>query len=136
VKRGSRREGRSCHAGGAQAAARAEGLFDDPKKPIPLLPSRIVVVTSPTGAALRDILTVTRRRNPGIDILILPAPVQGEGAAEIIARQIRLANAHRLGDVIIVGRGGGSIEDLLPSPMQKWCGRSRIRRSGYIRGRT
>ncbi len=93
----------------------AEGLFDESlKKPIPLLPSRIVVVTSPTGAALRDILTVTRRRNPGIDILILPAPVQGEGAAEIIARQIRLANAHRLGDVIIVGRGGGSIEDLLP----------------------
>jgi len=93
----------------------AEGLFDESlKKPIPLLPSRIVVVTSPTGAALRDILTVTKRRNPGIDILILPAPVQGEGAAETIAAQIEIANRYALGDVLIVGRGGGSLEDLLP----------------------
>ena len=93
----------------------AEGLFDEEKKKsLPLFPSRVAVVTSPTGAAIRDILRVTRRRNAGIDIIILPAPVQGEEAAEIIARQISIANAHSLGDVIIIGRGGGSLEDLLP----------------------
>jgi len=93
----------------------AEGLFDaDRKKPIPILPSRIAVVTSPTGAAIRDILHVLRRRNSGLDVVILPTPVQGDEAAAAIARQIRTADQHKLGDVIIVGRGGGSIEDLLP----------------------
>lgn len=92
-----------------------EGLFDESvKKPLPKFPSRIAVVTSPTGAALRDILRVLGRRNTGIDITILPAPVQGEEAAAIIARQIRIADIHSLGDVLIVGRGGGSLEDLLP----------------------
>ena len=91
------------------------GLFDPArKKPLPPFPSRIAVVTSPTGAALRDILRVLERRNSGIDLVILPAPVQGDGAGEIIARQIRTANLYGLGDVIIVGRGGGSLEDLLP----------------------
>ncbi len=93
----------------------ALGYFDeDRKKPIPGYPSRIAVVTSPTGAALKDILQVLERRNPGIDIIILPAPVQGENAAEEIAAQIRRANMFSLGDVIITGRGGGSLEDLLP----------------------
>jgi exodeoxyribonuclease VII large subunit len=93
----------------------AEGLFDQARKrPLPLLPSRVAVITSPTGAVIRDILRVTARRNPGLDIVLLPATVQGDGAAESIVRQIRIANRHRLGEVIIVARGGGSLEDLLP----------------------
>jgi exodeoxyribonuclease VII large subunit len=93
----------------------AEGLFDEArKKPLPLLPSRIAVVTSPTGAAIRDILRVLKRRNSGINLLVLPTPVQGDEAAPKIAEQIRIANLHRLADVLIVGRGGGSLEDLLP----------------------
>jgi len=93
----------------------AEGLFDSSrKKPLPLFPRRIAIVTSPTGAAIRDILQVLRRRNAGIDIVILPTPVQGEGADLSIAAQIQRANLFRLGEVIIVGRGGGSLEDLLP----------------------
>ncbi|HVO38882.1 MAG TPA: exodeoxyribonuclease VII large subunit [Spirochaetia bacterium] len=93
----------------------AEGLFDlERKKPLPLFPSRVAVVTSPTGAAVRDILHVLRRRNAGIDVVIVPTPVQGEGADERIARAIEAANRWGLGEVIIVGRGGGSLEDLLP----------------------
>lgn len=93
----------------------AEGLFaEERKKPLPLLPTRVAVVTSPTGAALRDILNVTARRNAGIDIVVLPCPVQGDEAAGKIARQIERANTYALGEVIIVGRGGGSLEDLLP----------------------
>ncbi len=93
----------------------AEGLFDeDLKQPLPLFPSRVAVVTSPTGAAIRDILQVTRRRNSGIDIVVLPAPVQGDDAAEKIAAQIEKANDLDLGEVLIIGRGGGSLEDLLP----------------------
>lgn len=93
----------------------AEGLFDgEKKKPLPLFPRRIAVVTSPTGAAVRDILKVLKRRNAGINVVILPAPVQGDGADARIAAQIRRVDRYRLGDVIIVGRGGGSLEDLLP----------------------
>jgi exodeoxyribonuclease VII large subunit len=93
----------------------AIGVFDEErKKPLPLFPTRIAVVTSPTGAALRDILRVLKNRNAGIDLVILPAPVQGAEAALIIAKQIRKANRYRLGEVLIVGRGGGSLEDLLP----------------------
>ncbi|MFA6506856.1 MAG: exodeoxyribonuclease VII large subunit [Treponemataceae bacterium] len=93
----------------------AEGLFDaDRKKPLPRFPERIGVVSSPTGAALRDILNVLTRRAAGVDIVILPAPVQGAEAAAIIARRIEQANDWKLADVLIVGRGGGSIEDLLP----------------------
>ena len=93
----------------------AEGLFDDAKKrSLPLLPSRIAVVTSPTGAAIRDILRVLKRRNSGINLVVLPTPVQGDEAAPRIAEQIRVANLHNLADVLIVGRGGGSLEDLLP----------------------
>lgn len=93
----------------------AEGLFDEARKrTLPMFPRRVAVVTSPTGAAIRDILNITARRNAGVDIVILPAPVQGDDAAVKIARQIERANWYGLGDVIIVGRGGGSLEDLLP----------------------
>ncbi len=92
-----------------------EGLFDSSrKKPLPLFPSKIAVVTSPTGAAVRDILRVTGRRNSGLNIVILPAPVQGDAAAKKIAEQIRRADEYNLADVVIIGRGGGSLEDLLP----------------------
>ena len=93
----------------------AEGLFEmERKKPLPLFPSRVAVVTSPTGAAIRDILRVLKRRNSGINLIILPTPVQGDEAASQIAAQIRCANRYNLADVLIVGRGGGSLEDLLP----------------------
>ena len=93
----------------------AEGLFDESrKKPLPLFPRTIGVVTSPTGAAIRDILNVTKRRNPGMNIIVLPAIVQGEGAAQTICKMIEIANFYQLCDVLIVGRGGGSLEDLLP----------------------
>ena len=93
----------------------AEGLFSSAnKKPIPRFSKRIGIVTSPTGAALRDILQITKRRNPGVDVVILPALVQGEGAAITIANMVRTANDFNLCDVLIVGRGGGSLEDLLP----------------------
>jgi exodeoxyribonuclease VII large subunit len=93
----------------------AEGLFDDTrKKPLPRFPSTVGVVSSPTGAALRDILNVLGRRAAGVRVVIFPAPVQGSGAEEIIARRIEQANQWKLADVLIVGRGGGSLEDLLP----------------------
>jgi exodeoxyribonuclease VII large subunit len=96
-------------------ALRAEGLFDqDRKRPIPRVPGHIAVITSPTGAALRDILHVLRRRNASAQISILPAPVQGQTAAEALAQMIELADRLHLADVIIIGRGGGSVEDLLP----------------------
>jgi exodeoxyribonuclease VII large subunit len=92
-----------------------EGLFDeDRKKPIPRFPETVGVVSSPTGAALRDILNILGRRAGGIRVIILPAPVQGAEAAPIITRRIEQANRWRLADVLIVGRGGGSLEDLLP----------------------
>ena len=91
------------------------GYFDqDRKKPIPRRPGRVAVITSPTGAALQDILQITGRRNRGLDIIILPAVVQGADAAASIAARIREVNDFLLADVMIVGRGGGSIEDLLP----------------------
>ena len=90
------------------------GLFDlEKKKQLPIFPSRVIIVSSPTGAALRDILQVLGRRSSGLDIVILPTPVQGEGAGDEIAGQINRANKYKLGDVIITGRGGGSLEDLL-----------------------
>lgn len=92
-----------------------EGLFDESrKKEIPAFPTRLGVVTSPTGAAIRDIIRVIQRRNPKVSILILPTLVQGQEAAASIAERIRQANLWNLADVLIVGRGGGSIEDLLP----------------------
>lgn len=92
-----------------------EGLFDqNRKKKIPLFPKTIGVITSPTGAALRDILQITRRRNKTVNVVILPAQVQGEAAAKTIVSQIEYANDVSIADVLIVGRGGGSLEDLLP----------------------
>ncbi len=82
------------------------------KKPLPPLPKKIGIVTSPTGAAIRDMLNVLDRRFAGLHILLNPVKVQGEGAAEEIAKAIEQFNRHKLVDVIIVGRGGGSIEDL------------------------
>jgi len=90
-----------------------EGLFDEKyKKPIPAYPERIGVVTSPTGAAIRDIISVIHRRFPGVEIILYPVRVQGEGAAEEIAQAIRDFNEYGQVDVLIVGRGGGSLEDL------------------------
>jgi len=93
----------------------SEGLFDENRKiPLPRFPQTIGVVSSPTGAAIRDILNILARRAAGVKIVILPAPVQGTDAAPIIARRIEQANQWKLADVLIVGRGGGSLEDLLP----------------------
>ncbi len=93
----------------------AEGLFDaDKKKPLPFFPEKIAVITSPTGAAIRDIINVVTRRNNKIGITVVPAIVQGEEAAPTLVKQLKIADMHRLGDVIIIGRGGGSLEDLLP----------------------
>lgn len=90
-----------------------EGLFDDSlKKPLPSFPEKVAIITSPTGAAIRDILNVLKRRAPYLEIAVYPAKVQGEGAAAEIAGAIRLANATKEADVIITGRGGGSLEDL------------------------
>ena len=92
---------------------RKEGLFDEGhKKPLPLLPRKIGIVTSPTGAAIRDMLRILARRNASLHILIYPARVQGDGSAQEIAEGVRYLNTRRDIDVIIVGRGGGSIEDL------------------------
>ena len=91
----------------------AEGLFDaDRKQPIPRIPRRIALVTSPTGAAVRDMLQVITRRWPAAEIVLLPVRVQGAGAAEEIARAIELVPKLPRVDVVIAGRGGGSLEDL------------------------
>jgi exodeoxyribonuclease VII large subunit len=96
-------------------ALAAEGLFDeDRKKPLPRFPRAVGVISSPTGAAVRDILNILKRRAPGVKVIILPAPVQGAEAAAIIAARIEQANQWHLADTLIVGRGGGSLEDLLP----------------------
>jgi exodeoxyribonuclease VII large subunit len=96
-----------------KAKLAAEGLFDEArKKPLPLLPQKIGVVTSPTGAAIRDIINVLTRRFPNLGILLAPVTVQGEGAAEKIAAAIEYLNTRDDIDLMIVGRGGGSIEDL------------------------
>lgn len=92
---------------------RAEGLFDEThKKPLPEFPERIGVITSPTGAAIRDIISVIHRRFPAIQIILYPVRVQGEGAAEEIVQAIKDFNEFKAVDVLIVGRGGGSLEDL------------------------
>ncbi len=92
-----------------------EGLFDiSHKKKIPLMPKTIGVLTSNTGAVIRDIINVSTRRNPDVSIRLLPVPVQGEGAAVKIAEAIKTMNKKKLADVIIIARGGGSLEDLWP----------------------
>ena len=98
-----------------KAKLEKEGLFDDlHKKKIPLFPKTIGVITSSTGAVIRDIINVSTRRNPNVHIRLLPVPVQGPGAAEQIATAIKKMNEESLADVIIIGRGGGSLEDLWP----------------------
>lgn len=90
-----------------------EGLFSPEKKrPIPRYPARVAVVTSPTGAALKDILNVAQRRNPCVSLIVIPSAVQGESAPKEIAQGIARANNYGNIDLIIVGRGGGSIEEL------------------------
>lgn len=92
-----------------------EGLFDaEHKKKIPMMPKVIGVLTSNTGAVIRDIINVSTRRNPNCYIRLYPVPVQGPGAAEKIVDAIRFMNEHNLADVLIVARGGGSLEDLWP----------------------
>ena len=92
-----------------------QGLFNEEhKKPIPLMPKVIGVLTSQTGSVIRDIINVSTRRNPNVYIRLLPVPVQGEGAAEKIADGIEYMNRNKLADVLILARGGGSLEDLWP----------------------
>ena len=96
-----------------KAKLQAEGLFDPMyKKPIPRMPRKIALVTSPTGAAVRDMIRILGRRWPLAEVTLYPALVQGQGAADSIARAIGLANAIGDADVILCGRGGGSMEDL------------------------
>ena len=90
-----------------------EGLFDaERKRPIPELPEQIGVITSPTGAAVRDVLSVLQRRFPAIPVVVYPVPVQGEAAAPAIVKAIRLASERNECDVLLLVRGGGSLEDL------------------------
>jgi len=96
-----------------KAKLEKEGLFDlDHKRPLPLLPQRIGIITSPTGAAIRDMLRVIKRRHPRMHILIYPVPVQGIEAAPAIVEAIQYFNRDQNVEVMIVGRGGGSLEDL------------------------
>lgn len=98
-----------------KAKLEKEGLFaQEHKKKIPMFPKCIGVLTSNTGAVIRDIINVSTRRNPNVYIKLLPVPVQGEGAAEKIVDAIKIMNEQKLADVIIVARGGGSLEDLWP----------------------
>ena len=98
-----------------KAKLSSEGLFDEShKKKIPFMPKTIGVLTSNTGAVIRDIINVSTRRNPNVHIRLYPVPVQGAGAAEKIAEGIEFMNKNNLADVLIIGRGGGSLEDLWP----------------------
>lgn len=91
----------------------AEGLFDEAKKqPLPFIPRQVGLITSPTGAAVRDLLTALERRFPALPVLIYPAPVQGQDAVEKLVVMLDLANARAECDVLILARGGGSLEDL------------------------
>src|SRR5699024_3938810 len=93
---------------------KAEGLFDIPKKLLPKYPKRIAVITSPSGAVIRDIITTVKRRHPIVQLVLYPTLVQGERAADSIVQNVHRANKKNEYDVIIVARGGGSIEDLWP----------------------
>src|SRR5258708_4478898 len=91
----------------------AEGLFDTGrKKPLPLLPSRIGLITSPRGAAVRDVVRILTRRFPNVHLMLYPVRVQGEGAAEEIVKALKFFNKGKLVDVLILSRGGGSLEGL------------------------
>ncbi len=90
-----------------------EGLFNpEHKKPIPSMPKKVVVITSASGAVIHDIISVSQRRFPLMKIILIPVSVQGEKAAQEVANAIKFANEHKLAEVMVVGRGGGSLEDL------------------------
>jgi exodeoxyribonuclease VII large subunit len=92
----------------------AEGLFDETlKRPLPAFPRQVGIVTSPTGAAIRDLLSILRRRFPGLPVLVYPSKVQGEGAVEELIAMLELANRRRECDVLVLARGGGPLEDLM-----------------------
>jgi exodeoxyribonuclease VII large subunit len=98
-----------------KARLQAEGLFDGKRKrALPRFPQRLAVVTSPSGAAIRDMLNILARRAPHVRVVVIPAIVQGDGAPAQLIRGLELANRHGLGDIVVLARGGGSIEDL-------WC---------------
>lgn len=98
-----------------KAKLTAEGLFDPSRKrALPTFPQRIAVVTSPSGAAIQDMLNILSRRAPQIRVTVIPVVVQGDGAPQQLIRGLELANQHSLGDLVVLARGGGSIEDL-------WC---------------
>ncbi len=98
-----------------KAKLEQEGLFDEThKKKIPMYPKTIGVLTSSTGAVIRDIINVSTRRNPNVRIRLIPVPVQGPGAENEIVVGIKKMNEEKLADVLIIGRGGGSLEDLWP----------------------
>lgn len=98
-----------------KAKLEKEGLFrQEHKKQLPVMPKVIGVLTSNTGSVIKDIINVSTRRNPNVYLKLLPVPVQGKGAAEKIVKGIELINEKKLADVIILARGGGSLEDLWP----------------------
>ena len=97
----------------------AEGLFNRPKKSLPLFPQRIAVITSESGAVIHDIMTTVARRYPLAQIVLFPARVQGEGAADDLVKQIKHVQSLHNFDVLIIGRGGGSLEDLWPFNEEK-----------------
>lgn len=97
-----------------KAKLEKEGLFSGPKKQICKVPKRIAVITSPSGAVIKDIITTSRRRFPIVQIVLFPAEVQGENAADSLVARLKEVNARGDFDTIIIGRGGGSIEDLWP----------------------
>ena len=98
-----------------KAKLATEGLFESSrKKKLPQFPRRVAIVTSPSGAALRDMITVLGRRAPQVAITVIPAVVQGDQAAAQLIRGLEIANRHHLGEIVVLARGGGSIEDL-------WC---------------
>jgi exodeoxyribonuclease VII large subunit len=100
----------------------AEGLFNpETKQALPFFPKSVAVITSPTGAAIRDILQVLRRRNSGINVTVVPVAVQGEESAKQLEKAIRYVNTWNLSEVIILGRGGGSLEDLLSFSDEELC---------------
>ncbi|MFK5705459.1 exodeoxyribonuclease VII large subunit [Ligilactobacillus sp. LYQ139] len=97
-----------------KAKLKAEGLFDRPKRPIPRFPRRIAVITSQSGAVIKDIMTTVNRRYPIVQLVLFPAAVQGKQAAASLVGRLKEVNARENFDTIIIGRGGGSIEDLWP----------------------
>lgn len=98
---------------------RKEGAFDKPKRPIAQFPKRIAVITSPSGAVIRDIITTVNRRYPIVQLVLFPAQVQGDAAADTLVKRLKEVNERGDFDTIIIGRGGGSIEDLWPFNEEK-----------------